>query len=60
MAEYRLKTGEEAFQVVDGPFRRRRYEPGNIYNEIPPEEASRFEEVRPAAPSRKTKKDGEK
>lgn len=54
MAEYRLKTGQERFQVADGPFANRQYEPGKIYDQIPPEEAYRFEEIRPATSSRKT------
>lgn len=54
MAEYMLKTGQERFQVVDGPFENRTYVPGVIYGEIPPEEAGRFEDV--SAPAISTKK----
>lgn len=47
MPEFKLKAGQERFRVVDGPFRKKLYEPGVSYFEIPPEEAHRFEEVKP-------------
>ena len=52
MANYQLKPGQEAFQVVDGPFEGRQYRPGVTYAEaeIPPREEKRFEEI-PAADS---------
>ena len=42
---YRLKKGQESFQVVDGKFAGRRYERGREYDEIPPEESRRFEKI---------------
>lgn len=42
---YRLKKGQEAFQVVDGPFAKRRYRHGVEYadGDIPPQEKKKFE-----------------
>jgi len=47
MALYKLKPGQEAFQVVDGPCEGRSYQPGVVYTEadIPPQEAKRFQEI---------------
>ena len=45
MAEYRLKPGQEKFQVVDGPRAGAKFQPGKTYNDIPPGEVERFEEV---------------
>ena len=45
MTQYKLKPGQERFQVVDGPYENRQYEPGMVYPDIPPEEAGRFDEV---------------
>ena len=42
---YKLKIGQESIRVVDGLFAGRVYRPGMTYNEIPPEEAGRFEEI---------------
>lgn len=43
---YKLKAKELAFQVTrEGEFEYRRYKQGIIYNEIPPEDAHRFEEI---------------
>lgn len=60
---YKLKKGIENFQVVDGPFAGRKFGKGKEYSEaeVPPEEAKKFEEVKPVEPvdrlSRKEKKD---
>ncbi|TAN40794.1 MAG: hypothetical protein EPN22_16995 [Nitrospirae bacterium] len=45
---YRLRSGIENFQVVDGPFKGRRYEKGKNYDaaEIPPQEKNKFEAVK--------------
>lgn len=59
MAECKMKPGQDRIQVVDGPFAGKKYQPGRIYNEIPPEEAHRFEEVVAVVaptPSKKAKK----
>lgn len=45
MADYKLKAGQERFKVVDGPFENREYLPGNVYQDIPPSEADKFEQV---------------
>jgi hypothetical protein len=43
---YKLKPKELAFQVTrEGKFEYRRYKHGETYNEIPPEDAHRFEEI---------------
>jgi precorrin-6x reductase len=43
---YRLKKTENAFQVCrEGKFEYRRYERGKTYDEVPPEDAHRFEEI---------------
>jgi len=48
---YRLKKTSADFEVVDGPFAKRKYLQGQTYTEIPPEHRDRFEtvEVRPEA-----------
>jgi hypothetical protein len=57
---YKLKPGIEAFTVVDGPFAKHDFKPGRVYDDIPPQEAKKFEEIieetqEPKAP-RSTKK----
>ena len=43
---YKLKPKELAFQVTrEGKFEYRHYRQGQIYDEIPPEDAQRFEEI---------------
>jgi hypothetical protein len=42
---YKLKPNQEPFQCCGGPFEGRKYLPGQIYTEIPPEEADKFEDV---------------
>jgi len=49
MKKYRLKKGQEAFQIVDGPDARMKFEKGRTYTKIPKAEARRFEEVKPDA-----------
>lgn len=48
MQQFRLKKGTPAFQVADGPFAGRKFEPGEIYNEdqVPDQEKARFEPVK--------------
>lgn len=55
---YKLKKNVEAFEVVDGPFARKKYTHGIEYDEVPPEEAGRFEKSKPrqAAPKNPDKK----
>jgi len=40
---YRLKKGQEAFTPVEGPFAGRKFAPGQLYGEIPPGTAGKFE-----------------
>lgn len=47
--KYRLKKGQPAFDVVDGPMAGQRFEPGVPYDEIPKGDAARFEKVKPKA-----------
>jgi hypothetical protein len=43
---FQLKQGKEAFTVVEGPFKGRSFKPGQIYAEIPPQEAGKFAEIK--------------
>lgn len=54
--KYRLRPGQETIEIVDGPMAGRRYEKGKTYAEVPPQEAHRFEEMRPKkkAPAKKS------
>jgi len=52
---YRLKNGP-AFQVSEGPMRGCVYEPGQIYNVIPPQHAGLFVEVETSEPIATQKK----
>lgn len=42
---YQLKPGQEAFEVVDGPFAGKKYEKGVSYDAVPEHEAHRFQPV---------------
>lgn len=46
---YRLKKGQPAIEVADGQFAGRKYRHGVIYDEVPPQEKHRFEQVPDAA-----------
>jgi hypothetical protein len=43
--QYRLKSNEAPFEIVDGPMAGRKFAAGVIYEEVPPQEAHRFEEI---------------
>ncbi|OPY74716.1 MAG: hypothetical protein A4E64_02138 [Syntrophorhabdus sp. PtaU1.Bin058] len=43
--QYRLKSNEAPFEVVDGPMAGRKFSAGETYTEVPPQEAHRFEEI---------------
>ena len=46
---YKLKKKELAFQVTrEGKFEYRRYKHGVLYDEVPPEDAHRFEQTQSA------------
>ena len=47
MTRYRLKPGQESFEVVDGPSAGKKFLRGQTYMEIPAEYRKRFE---PAVP----------
>lgn len=62
---YRLKPGQESFQIVDGPDAGRTFERGKMYGQAPAGYENRFErlkvEVVPAAePKTTTKSKGDK
>lgn len=48
---YRLKKGVADFTVVDGPFERKSYKAGEVYDEkdIPPQEKHKFELIEASA-----------
>lgn len=50
---YTLKKNQEAFVVVAGPFKGKKFERGKEYSEIPPQEKHRFDIVRPAEEPKK-------
>ena len=43
--EYRLKENVENFTVTDGPLAGRKFEQGRLYDDIPPDEAHRFDGI---------------
>lgn len=56
MKQYRLKPGQESFEVVDGPYANKKFKKGQVYTDIPPHELKRFEEVKPPKPAAKKAK----
>jgi hypothetical protein len=46
MKKFRLKTGQESFEVVDGKKAGHAYRKGKLYTEIPSRDAWRFEAVK--------------
>jgi len=40
----------ESFQMVDGPYKGKKYERGKTYDDVPPTEIKRFKEVAAAVP----------
>jgi hypothetical protein len=51
---YILKPGQEAFEVVDGPFAGNLYQKGVRYDAVPEQDASRFDKVRVDVPAAAT------
>jgi hypothetical protein len=49
---FQLKKGQEAFTVVEGPYKNRTFRPGETYTDIPPQEAGKFAETKKAAPAK--------
>ena len=45
---HELKKGKEAFTMVEGPFKGRKFEPGKSYDAIPPGMAGSFTEIKKA------------
>jgi len=56
---YRLKDNQPDFDVVDGPFAGKQYRHGRDYDTVPPDQAQRFDEVKPEAAAKKQTKGGE-
>lgn len=42
---YKIKKGFDSFEVVDGIFAGKKYERDKVYDDIPPNEKHKFEEV---------------
>lgn len=53
---YRLKKGQENFEVVDGAFAGKKFVRGREYDVVPPEEMRRFEKTKAAPAGGKAKK----
>jgi len=49
---YTLKKKAESFTVVDGPLANRTYRHGETYEEIPKNEAARFDRIPDPAPEK--------
>jgi hypothetical protein len=47
---YKLKETAETFRVVDGPYAGQDFKPGMTYDDIPPQEAGKFEKVKEETP----------
>jgi|GEM_PF-1732675 len=47
---YRLKLKQPDFEPVEGPYANKKFNAGEIYQDIPREFASRFEEIKVEAP----------
>jgi len=47
---FRLKRNKERFTVVEGPFAGKSFAHGQLYGNIPPDHAAKFEEIHKAAP----------
>lgn len=63
MTQYRLKINVAEFEMVDGPLKGRSYKHGIVYDEIPPEESRKFDEIKetmPTAGDRPVKADKQK
>ena len=43
--KYKLRKGQETFEVVDGSFVGQKYQQNTVYNKIPPAEKHRFEAI---------------
>ncbi|HQP30843.1 MAG TPA: hypothetical protein PLB81_05905 [Deltaproteobacteria bacterium] len=56
---YRLKNGQPDIDVVDGPFAGKQYRHGQEYDSVPPDQAHRFEEIKPQPEAKKQTKGGE-
>ena len=57
---YKLKKGQPGFEVVDGPMKGKKFEPGKVYKDIPPQERHRFEEVKKEKPKKAPPKKADK
>jgi hypothetical protein len=50
MSQYKLKAGIQDFTVIDGPMSGKSFKRGIVYEEIPPQEAGKFNVI-PDAPA---------
>lgn len=51
-----LKKGVQGFTVIDGPMAGRSYQSGVAYEEIPPQESAKFENIEDAKPAQEAAK----
>jgi hypothetical protein len=47
---FTLKKGIQGFTVIDGGMSGKSFKPGVAYEEIPPQETAKFEEIKDAKP----------
>ena len=53
---FKLKPGQEAFEIVDGPMAGQAFKPGQEYKTVPDTEKHRFKTIKPVlAKAEKTK-----
>lgn len=54
---YKLKPNVPGFEIVDGPFAGRKFEPGVVYEDIPGSFKDRFVKIKPQKLQKNTKKE---
>ena len=54
---YKLKPNVPGFEIVDGPFAGRKFEPGVVYEDIPGSFKDRFVKIKPQKLQKDTKED---
>ena len=57
---FRLKPGQESFSLVDGKHAGKKFNRGQMYEEVPPEVKDRFEEDKPPKTSYAKEKEKKK
>ncbi len=58
MTQYKLKSNQPDFEVVDGPMAGRKFQAGTIYTEVPDSEVKRFDKVPEAVESKPSPQPG--